>query len=658
VSRNFSTEDRIRLRVSVLGLVILSLVSVLASRLWFLQVLAGDRYAKAAETNRVRLVTVQAPRGRILDRNGKVLVGNRPSLAVGIRRDDLRDRAHLLPKLAKLLGISVKDIERRLADKRVSPYRPVIVAEDVPMETVLLLRERADEFPGVETAVLPVRMYPNGTLAAHVLGYVGETTRGELSKLRGKGYRLGDEIGRAGVERSYEEELRGRPGLDKLEVDATGHVLRSLGSQEARPGNDVQLSIDLEVQKVAEESLLLGIERARAQVFRETKQHFRAPAGGVVVLDAQTGEIVAMASYPTFDPARFVGGVARDYFASLNDPQNDFPLLNRALQAVYPPGSTFKPFVASAALTTGAATFGSTSSCTTEFPYGDRVFRNWRSRNATITLRQALIESCDTVFYRYAANWWAAERAAERAGRPFKEVMQTWARLFGLGRPTKVDLPSEAAGRVPDRGWRRAVWNANRAKWCATYDRTKDRTFEDLCRRGYLWRGGDAVNMSIGQGDVQATPLQMAVGYAAIANGGRILAPRVGMKVTTTEGATKRVVRPAVISEVPISDRNLSYIQGALAEVPVEGTARSPFSGWPLARIPVAAKTGSAEIAGKQPFSWFAAYAPADAPRYVAVSVVEQAGFGSQVSGPIVRRIMDRLFDLPLSPIVYGARSD
>jgi penicillin-binding protein 2 len=654
-------EERVRFRATILGVVVLGMISVLLSRLWFLQVLTGEQYARAAVNNSVRLVWLEAPRGRILDRNGVELVKNRPSLAVGLRRDDLRDakiRQAVVARLGRLLKIPTRDINKRLFDKRISPYRPAIVATDVSEQAIFEIREHAERYPGAETLVLPVRTYPMGTLAAHVLGYVGETTEGELDRLRDKGYRLGDSIGRTGIEKTYEQYLRGTAGIDKLEVNSSGIVLRSLGAQEAVPGSDVMLSLDAEVQKVAEEALVLGIQRARSRIFPETGESFRAPAGGVVVLNAQTGEVVAMASYPTFDPSKFVGGVDPDYWKFLNAEDNHFPLLNRALQSAYPPGSTFKPFMASAALETGAMSPGSTLPCPGQFDFGDRTFHNWRGGSGNISLAQALVESCDTVFYQLGRNWWLKERNAEQAGHAVYETMQDFARRFGLGRLSKIDLPNEEDGRVPGREYRRHIYELNKVRWCDEYRRTKDPVYEDLCERGYLWRGGDAINMSIGQGDVIATPLQMALGYAALANGGNVLRPHVGLKIIAPDGTVRQVVKNQVTSKVKISSADLGYVQRALEQVALRGTAVFPFRGWPLDRIPVGAKTGSAEIAGKQPFSWFAAYAPADKPKYVVVSVVEQAGFGSQVSGPVVRRIMDQLFGLPLTPVVFGTRSD
>ena len=656
-----TSEERVRFRVAILGVLVLAMMSVLVSRLWFLQVLTGERYANAAESNRVRIVWLEAPRGRILDRNGVELAKNRPSLAVGLRRDDLRDpalRKRVVTRLSKLLKIRTRDITRRLDDKRVSPYRPAIVATDVSEQVVFEIREHAERYPGAETLMLPVRMYPKGNLAAHVLGYIGETNDSELDKLRDKGYRLGDTIGRTGVERTYEEYLRGDPGIESLEVNSSGIVLRSLRSIEAKPGQDVMLSLDAEVQAVAEEALAAGMERAKGRTFQETGERFLAPAAGVVVLDAQTGDVVAMASNPTFDPSRFVGGVDAAYFKFLNDPNNHFPLLNRAMQSSYPPGSTFKPFIASAALDTGAMSPGSTLPCTGSFDFGDRVFRNWKGGSGNITLAQALVESCDTVFYRLAANWWLKERRDERAGRKVYEVMQDWVRRYGIGRATKIDLPNEEEGRVPGRAYKQRIYDLNKVSWCNRANRTGDVLYEDLCERGYLWRGGDAINMSIGQGDVLATPLQMAVGYAAVANGGRVLRPHVGYKIMNTDGSLAQQIKPQVTSRVKVDRADIRYVQNALRQVALRGTAVFPFRGWPLERIPVGAKTGSAEIAGKQPFSWFAAYAPVDKPKYVVVSVVEQAGFGSQVSGPVVRRIMDKLFGLPLTPVVFGVRSD
>ncbi|MGZ4139188.1 MAG: penicillin-binding protein 2 [Actinomycetota bacterium] len=653
-------DDRIKLRLSVVGVVVLAMFGVLVARLWFLQVLTGSQYANAAETNRVRIVSVAAPRGRILDDKGRVIVKNRTALAVGIRKDDLpksgRAQLALKNRLAKLLGMTLKEINTKLADRRTSPYKPAVIATDVPQDVIFTIRERPEDFPGVETLTLPVRTYPYGTLAAQILGYVGETNDAELKKL--KGYLLGDEIGRTGLESTYERYLRGRPGLEKLEVDASGRVLGTLGDNAPVPGDDVQLSIDAEVQKVAETALFQGIQRARSRTFPATGAHFLAPAGAAVVLDAKTGAVVAMASYPSYDPSKFVGGVSESYWSYLNNPANNYPLLNRTMQAAYPPGSTFKPILATAALATGAGSPGGSYPCQTNFLFGDRIFHNWQSRNAHISIAQSLIESCDTVYYNFAKNWWLQEDHQVGLGKKPVETMQIWARKFGLGASTGIDLPQETSGLIPGRAYRQSYWEANKKFYCDEYNKTKNVLYQDLCLRGYLWRGGDALNMSIGQGDVEATPLQMAVVYAAVANGGKVLVPHVAEKIVTPAGKIVKTIKPAVRARVAAPASAFQYVENALARVPVVGTATFPYRGWPFDRIPVAAKTGSAEIQGKQPFSWFASYAPAYNPKYVVVAVVEQAGFGSQVAGPVVRRIMDELFNLPPLPIEFGGRSD
>lgn len=656
-------EDRIVLRVTVVGLIILSMLAVLLARLWFLQVLAGQEFADAAKRNSVRLVSVEGPRGRILDRKGRVLVRNRTALAIGIRKDDLPDdpmeALKVKRRLGRLLGMSVREIDRKLADRRTSPYKPIAIAEDVPLEAYLMVSERRDpDFLGVETMKLPVREYPRGSIAAHVLGYVGEVNESELATKKGK-YRLGDTIGRTGVERQYESVLRGQAGWEKLVVDATGRVVDVLYSEPQEPGRDLYLTLDASVQRVAERALAEGIKRARVQTFREDGTRFKAPAGAAVVLDARNGDVIAMASHPTFNLRKFVGGVGQDYFDFLQDEGNHFPLLNRAIQASYPPGSTYKPIIAAAALETGMGSPGGRYPCLTGFRYGDRIFRNWRARNASISIAQSLIESCDTVYYNFAAKWYERDADQVRGGKKASEVMQQWSRRFGLGTPTGIDLPQERTGRVPDRAYRLAVWKTNKAAYCKRYEQTKDLLFEDLCARGYLWRPGDSINMSIGQGDVETTPLQMAAVYAAVANGGKVVRPHLGLRVTTPTGKLVKRIAPKPKRVVRADGDTWRYIRSALRDVSTKGTASYPYRGWPFSRIPVASKTGSAEIAGKQPYSWFATYAPANDPKYVVVSVIEEAGAGSQVAGPVARRIMDHLFDLPPLPIVYGTtRSD
>jgi penicillin-binding protein 2 len=333
------------------------------------------------------------------------------------------------------------------------------------------------------------------------------------------------------------------------------------------------------------------------------------------------------------------------------------PQLDRAVQAAYPPGSTFKAIMATAALESGIASPGGRYACPGSITIGGTVFHNWEAGQGSLSLPGALAKSCDTVFFGFADDWWHQEGGITLdPGK--KEVMQYWAARFGLGQPTGIDLPDETQGLIPGRAYKQQVWEQNKKQYCDEYYRTHERLFQDLCIRGYIWNPGDALNMSIGQGDVAVTPLQLARAYAAIANGGTVYTPHIGWKVLSS-GKVVQSIAPsghALGASAPV----LAYVRRALQTVPVSGTAQFPFRGWPFAKYPIAAKTGSAEIQGKQPYSWFAAFGPVapDGHQYVAVAVVEQAGHGAEVAGPIVRRVMDHLYHLPLTPIVYGGRSD
>ncbi|MGH2708173.1 MAG: penicillin-binding transpeptidase domain-containing protein, partial [Actinomycetota bacterium] len=397
--RSPSSQQRLILFAGVIA----SLLFALVLRLWFLQVLSGDAYARAAEENRVRLAPTEAPRGRILDRNGEVLVKNRPTFSVSVRPDELDEtRTSTLTRLAELLGTSREEIRTRLGNRRLPPHTAIPVAEDVAEDRIIELAERRERFPGVVAESRPVRVYPHGALAAHLLGYVGEIGADQLGQTRYRGYRAGDVVGRSGVEHAYEGDLHGREGLLKLQVDASGKVRgEPLGRREARPGFDLVTTVDLVIQTLVEESLAGGMERARTIFHPQSQERYRALGGGAVVLDPRNGEVLAMASAPSFDPGLFVGGISKTSFDALSaDPSN--PLLNRVTQGVAPPGSTFKIVTAMAALAEGTASPVGRYGCPSELRLFDRSFRNWRPTGpGTISLSQALTESCDTVFYRF-----------------------------------------------------------------------------------------------------------------------------------------------------------------------------------------------------------------------------------------------------------------
>lgn len=629
------TNDSARLRLTIVGIVVISLFSAIFARLWYLQVLDSETLQAEATRNQVRLVFEPAPRGRILDRQGRPLVENRIAEAVTVTRIEVKGHDEVLARLAALIGISVVELERRIADPRFSPYRPVPVAEGVPEEKIVYLREHAADYPGVQVQALAERAYPNPGLAAHVLGYVGEINDKELASREKDGYRLGDEIGKSGAEQSYEADLRGRPSRLALEVDASGEVVDTLSSRPPTPGNDVQLTVDLDVQRLAEESLAQGLEASRGRVDRTDRKPFAAPAGAVVVLDPRDGSVLAMASFPTYDPSAFVRGISPELYRTLLDKANHVPLTNRAIQGQYAPGSTFKLFTALAALQRGAITPNTTVLDEGSFHLrscrGERcVYRNAGGRSyGRVNLTRALTVSSDVFFYNLGANFWFG-------GGPNSVAIQETARQLGLGERTGIALAGEQHGRIPDPDSRRRLHELR----------------PDAFPEG-KWRAGDNVNLSIGQGDTVVTPLQLANAYAAFGNGGTLYEPRVAARVLDAGGKTVREVAPKALRPVPFDPnvRNpiLQGLRGAVFD-PL-GTAAGAFAGFPLATLSVAGKTGTAQVSGRQDTALFVAFAPVENPQYVVAVVMEEAGFGGSAAAPVARRILEGLAGAPPGPV-------
>ncbi len=648
-----TTRSPRRLRLSLFSFLVLVLFCALFARLWYLQVLAADRYGQLAEGNRIRQVVVDAPRGRILDRQGRVLVDNRAAWAVTVKLAQMGTRrAAVLDRLARVLGMPRKAIDQRLHDYAGSPLRAVPVAEDVPFPQLFYLTEHAAQFPGVAPEVLALRSYPNGTVAAHILGYVGEISSQELAQPRWRGYRPGVLVGKAGVELTYDRWLRGVDGLQDIEVNAAGQPVKTVGGRDPVPGNDLRLSIDLDLQKTVEKALADGMAAARTLPDKERGGTYAAPAATAVVLDPNDGSLRALASLPQYDPRKFVEGISRsDYAAYAKDPTN--PLLDRAVQSVYPPGSTWKPFTAMAGLRTGAITPTSTFFCPGHFQFGNSDKKDWTPKgHGTVNLTDSLRESCDVYYYNVGAAFFGAEHAAEVAKRPIPEELQATARSFGFGRSPALDLPYGADGTVPDRAWRKRFWLANKDQYCAG----GSALFQELCRYGFQWQGGDDLNMAIGQGDVQVSPLQLALAYGALANGGTVYAPHVGQAVVRpASGRTVHPVTPQVASVVRMPAGAFAAVDAALATVPAAGTAAAAFNGFPLDRVPVAGKTGTADIPPKAPFAWFASFAPAGSPKDVVVVMVEQGGHGGESAAPVARVIYEKLFGLPITPVGTGA---
>jgi penicillin-binding protein 2 len=643
-----ATDESTRLRLMFVATLVLCVFVLLVARLWYIQIVAGERYAAQAERNRLRTVSLEAPRGRVLDRAGRVLVDNRQVHVLGVRVDEMGDRRDtVLSELARLLGISTAEIRDRIARAPQDAVRPVPVAFDVPERIALFVWEhQSTRFPGVYADLVPRRSYPHGRLAAHVLGYTGQITREVLDNPAYAHADPGAQVGMAGVERSYERTLSGVPGRRELEIDAVGDVVRQISERLPMPGADLRLTIDLDVQRLAERALADGIVRARRRTDRERRGtgRFAAPAGAVVVLDPRTGALRAVASYPTFEPDAFVGGIATGNYAALLDPAAHAPLINRAVQSAYPPGSVFKIVTAAAALRHGFATPQTTFPCpgTWRWSAGGEPFDNWTSADlGDMTLAESLTQSCDTVYYELAKRMWEAEERNDDED----EVVGREARRFGFGALSGVDLPGEQDGVVPGRRWRRQVWEANRDGYCDQARRATDvgarRLLTELCGPvGAQWRGGDAVNMAIGQGAVLASPLQVAAGMAAIANIGVVPRPHVATAVQRAGGANRVMAVPTGTS-LDLDPDALEVIRRGLEGVTAPGgTAADAFAG---SELPVAGKSGTAEAGSDQPFAWFAGYGPTTGARHVVVVMVEQGGSGSRTAAPIARSIFDGL---------------
>lgn len=630
-----------RLRLGVLAIVAFALFAALFARLWYLQVLSSETFTEAAEANRIRVVQVEAPRGRILDRNGVVLVDNRVSIVVTVDRveyarlDDT-EAARMLRRLAEELTrygspTTVEELLERVNDQRYSRYAPVPVAEDVTEELKIYIEEHDELFPSVAVERVAVREYPFGTRAAHLIGYVGEISDQELEERQNKPktYIRGSDIGKTGIERIFEDDLRGTPGQTVYEVDAEGDPVRVLEdlSRPPIPGDDVWLTIDVAIQAVAEDLLAQGLEDARERRVRPGNKPNRGTGGAVVVTDPRNGAVIAMASYPTYDPADFVGGISSSRWAYLTDEANAFPINNRAIQGEYAPGSTFKLVTGFAALVAGlrepTTPFVDTGTFTLDDCRGQCTFRNAGSRAyGTVDLSEAITVSSDAYFYSIGADFW------NNRGRLGEQALQEVARSFGFDQETGVPLPSEADGRIPTPQQRKEQYDANPGLFS-----TRD------------WFTGDNVNMAIGQGDVAVTPIQLANAYATFANGGTRHAPNLALKVTRggAPDSVKRTFEPRINGNIDIPpgwrDAILQGLVGVTASE--DGTAYWPFQGFPLDQYPVAAKTGTAQVNGKADTAVFAAFGPAPAPEYNVAVVMEESGFGGTAAAPVARGLFD-----------------
>lgn len=662
-------STRSRTRLFVLHVLIMSLLATLLGRMWFLQVLSGHEYAQLAAANRTREIIVPAVRGWILDDLGRPLVRNRTALVVSVDRTQLGKQPDggeaVMKRLAKVLDTPYGELLKkiRLCTKGVkrpcwpgSPYQPIPVADRVDSRTALQIMERREDFPGVSARPQPVRYYPepSGSTAAHVLGYLQPVTDEELRKREGLRAQFSgiDLVGRAGLEAVYDKELRGSAGVRDVAVDSMGQVMHTVQETPPTPGSHLVTSVDAQVQGVVEGALRDAVKKARSG-------GKRASAASGVVLDVRTGRVVALASLPTYDPSIWIGGISQRQLDRLTSEKSNHPLLSRATQGQFPPGSTFKVVSTSAAVKAGYDLHG-TYPCPGSYRVGDRAFRNFEGTAfGSMNLHRALVVSCDTIFYRFAHLMWMHDGGIDPVKKP-QDAMIDMARAFGFGVPTGIDLPNESGGRLPSRQWKQAYWKETKDFHCkhaktgypdvAKTDPSRARYLtaisKENCKSGYVYRAGDAANFAIGQGDMIATPLQLARAYAAVANGGTVWHPQIGKAFIAPDGTVTKRLEPEKAGTLPVPDRVLSYIRSALADVPRAGTASGAFAGFPLNKVAVAGKTGTAESFGKEDTSWFASFGPANNPRYAVVVMVAEAGQGAQVAAPAVREIWEGIYGL------------
>jgi penicillin-binding protein 2 len=691
-------SERSRLRLIVVQVLVFSLLVTLSGRLWYLQVLASADYRKAASENATRQIITPASRGMILDARGRPLARNRTALVVSISRTALLHQhdggRELVAKVAKVIHKPFQQVweKTQLCGSRGaapaprcfngSPYQPIPVTDEADTQMALQIMERREDFPGVTAELSSVREYPQplGANAAHELGYLGPVTDQELAA-RSAAPRVGarnervlqrtDLIGRSGLEREYDDDLRGTPGIKTLTVDHQGAVSGTLSETDPQAGNYLVTTIDAQVQATAEKQLKAAIMRARhTGDSNKSFAKYKADSGAVVVMDVHTGGIVAMASYPSYNPNIWTGGISEADYQSITSKKRNYPNQSRAFQGEFAPGSTFKAISTPAAVKAGYSVNGSYP-CPAAYPIGGTMKKNYESEAfGTISFRRAIEVSCDTVFYKFAYETWLREGGLHPK-KGTKDPFTQMAKAFGLGKPTGLDLPSEADGRIADRAWKLAYWRATKSFYCSKAKtgypevaRTDPKRAAYLvqlskenCADGWAYRGGDAANFAIGQGDTLVTPLQLARVYATVANGGTLVTPHIGKAIMSPEGKVIRTIAPKPAGRIPVGKSTLQWEQGSLRAVTEHGTGYAPFfrAGFPLAKLPVASKTGTAEVYGKQPTSWFATYAPANKPEYAVVMMVSQGGTGSGISGPSVAEIYKTLFGIKGSKVDLAA---
>ena len=656
---------RSRLNLVIVQALIISLMLALTGRLFYLQVAAGLKYQDAALSIQSRDVVNPAIRGAIVDSSGIPLAMDRPGMVISVDRsivDKLPDEGSaVIARVAKLVGKSPESvyISTRLCGEikttqnlgcwKGTRFQPIPVTRTATKEQALKVLENSDLFPGITALSVPVRSYPSmaGENAAHVLGYVGSVSEDDLLD-SDKSYFREETIGKDGLEFQYDEYLRGRAGIKTVIVDRKESVTKQAISTQPVSGFNLVTNLDARLQAATERALQSSVLRAKSL-------GGRADGGAAIVMEVNSGKILALASYPTYDPNIWQVGLTQKQANNLFSESSGVPALNRPLQGMYAPASTFKSVSVVAAMNAGY-NMNATYKCPAKVLIGNRDFANFESKSqGTISMKRAIAVSCDTIWYQIAYDEWVRDGGLfPKSG--LNDYFFTAARGFGIGKITGIDLPSEASGRLPDRDWKERIYAENKAFYCNFKTRAKKSDLtpflievaRENCLDGNILRAGDAVNFSIGQGDTLLTPIQMTQLYAAIANGGTIYKPQVARAIVKPNGDIVKEFLPEVVATNVLSKKASNFLHEALRAVVTEGTAAGAFPGFPVA---VAGKTGTAEDKGrnkdgsaKADTAWFASFAPADNPKYVVVMVVSQGGFGSSISAVGAKDIWTALF--------------
>ena len=658
-------NQRSRLSLLVTQTLVLSLMLALFGRLFFLQVASGLKYQNAAISIQSRDIVNPAIRGAITDSSGLPLAMDRPGMQITVNRsatDALPDKGiEVFARLAKLLSLTPDAVYtktrlcgelplgQRIGCWNGTRQQPIPITKLATEAQALKVLENPTLFSGVDAAPVPIRSYPAlaGENAAHVLGYTGVVTETDLADSNNHYYR-NEIVGKSGLEYVYDNYLRGTPGVKTLIVDRKEAITSVSQNTKPTPGNNLVTNIDARLQSATEAALAHSVLASRAQ-------GYHADSGAAIVMDVKSGAILAMASYPTYDPNMWQKGLTPQQAKDLFSESTGVPALSRAIQGEYAPASTFKSISIVAAAAAGY-NMNSLYNCPAELKVGNQIFKNFETKSqGHINMTEAIAVSCDTIWYQIAFDQWLKDGGLNPHS-PVNDYFFTAARGFGLGKKTGIDLPGELSGRLPDRQWKQNYYDANKAFFC---DYTKRAKPSDLtpyliaiahenCLDGNKLRAGDAVNFAIGQGDTLVTPLQLTDMYAAIANGGTLWEPQIAKAVITPAGKVIKSFAPVSNGRIPATSADISFLHNALRAVATRGTAAPVFANFP---VDVAGKTGTGQVLGrnangsaKDDTSWFASFAPSSSPRYAVVMMVSQGGFGAVASGTGVRDIYSALF--------------